>query len=187
MDVLYSRGSEMAYFLKLVGWIVIFLGIISGVIIISEDIIMGISLTFGSVLSGVLYLAIGIVIDSLNNIEAKLFGNYKMYNDLFDDEIEYKFHSELFNVNESERDTYPLIELNGNQYTRAKVFKNYVSYTGDRFTFEFPNMEPISMRKEKSYSSEAGLFENNGVLYVKLSNLSIKAEKQDKVVVLTKL
>ncbi|WP_042164271.1 hypothetical protein [Paenibacillus gorillae] len=68
---------------------------------------------------------------------------------------------------------YPVIELDGEKYVRGRAFVRYMSQTGNRYSFEFPNTDKLELRCAVNYSPGVSIFGYQEQVFVKLSVLPI--------------
>jgi hypothetical protein len=137
-----------------------------------------------SILGGFLLMSLSKIIENNEGIHHKLLGLPLTKNQLrtiIDNSHKYRIESDLFEVYPG---PYPLICLDDEYYIRAKLFYKYLSQSGNEYTFELPNVEPIIMYCAPFYHKGVDLFDYGDWVFVKISklDLSLKFHPDTKII-----
>lgn len=73
---------------------------------------------------------------------------------------------------------YPLLELHGEYYLRAKAFIPYMEQSETEYRFAFPETALVLLICEPRYRKGSRLFQYNDQVFVKLSALPLSVEKE---------
>ncbi|GLX67656.1 hypothetical protein [Paenibacillus glycanilyticus] len=68
---------------------------------------------------------------------------------------------------------YPLLQLHGDYYLRAKAFIAYIEQNETEYRFAFPDVEPVLLASEPRCRQGSSLFQFNDQVFVKLSALPL--------------
>ncbi|QGG55663.1 hypothetical protein [Paenibacillus sp. B01] len=134
----------------------------------------------GGLFGGLLLMALSRIIDLLEDIARQRSGapyETGQFARLIRRSPVYAVESELFDVHLNPRGgrEYPLIRLDGETYLRARVFLSYLRQDDDKYTFELPEREPVTLSRISGYAVGADLFESQEQVFVKLRALGLRA------------
>lgn len=164
IGILYVVGVVAVVAGIFFGFIWGYLGLISGI---------------GIFIAGLILLGLGKIIEVLQSIEAKLPNNITKRSG------EFTVVSTDFEVYGGNEETYKFMEMNGEAFIQARVFRNYLEYDEDSCTFRLPNRSEVKLAKEGGYRTGAKLFSIDHVLFVSVEALGLTASHNGKEIVLS--
>jgi len=83
--------------------------------------------------------------------------------------------SESLSIYPNNETEYPIIQLNGQSYIRARALVNYMEQSELTYTFQFPNADPVVMRCAARYAAGVNLFGFHDQVFVNLAELPVTA------------
>jgi hypothetical protein len=153
-----------------IGYFIIFIGVLYSFIVIKNLTSGDVSIILSTVFGGVIFLALGKIVEILEKIEKKL--PERKYTEEFPI-TEFSVRSNDFEVYDSNNETYKYFTLNGNEFIQARVFKNYIDIKETDFEYKLPNRNEIKLTVYKEYSPIVDMFSRDEIIFVKLSSLNI--------------
>jgi hypothetical protein len=167
----------MASRLRIIGIIIIVLGVIIGFIIYGFPVIVG------SIISGIFFIALGKIIELLEKIEQKLPDRSTSQVDHV--MLKYSVTSSDFDVYDSNKETYQFFSVDGDDYIQIEVFKNYIEDKENSVSFKLPSRVQQVFTKHDSYSLSVDVFSKDNIVFVKLATLGINASHLSSSIVLS--
>ena len=129
---------------------------------------------------GLVLLALGAILDSLNHMESKMLTSTISENHLMkmlDQAERYKVKSDDLRI-DPEAAIYPVLWIDEQHYVPMRLFDHYTIPGVNEYIFTKTGEGEIHLKVHDRYEKHADLFELDGHLFVKLSalGLSVKME-----------
>lgn len=130
-----------------------------------------------SVFGGLLLMGLSKLIAIVEQIYLKVLQvpyTYNQVSTIVKNANRYYVESSVFDVYPEEQAQYPLINLDGDYYIRARAFMKYLRQNESEYTFALPDQAPITLNRLDYYEKGVELFAFEDQVIVLLKRIQLK-------------
>ncbi|SFE43165.1 hypothetical protein SAMN05216378_3091 [Paenibacillus catalpae] len=150
--------------------------------------LFGVFMMFVTLPLGLIFAGAGFVLISLAELVRMQQGTYHLalglpykneqINEIIKRSTPVKVFSTGLSIHPFDGTAYPLLQLHGESYLRAKAFIPYIEQSEMEYRFSFPDVDPVLLLCEPRCGQGSSLFQFNEQVFVKLSALPLTIKRE---------